>query len=119
MVRYASEWNCVSLTPDKFVRSNQLLDEMLLEAGRDPGSVRRSMMTGCIFGRDDAALQHKLEMHEGTVDDLQKRGNVAGSLDQIKEQLKVLEQAGVQRIMLQWLDLDDLESLQVLAKGIL
>jgi hypothetical protein len=44
---------------------------------------------------------------------------VAGSLGQIKEQLKVLEQAGVQRIMLQWLDLDDLESLQVLAKGIL
>jgi hypothetical protein len=40
-------------------------------------------------------------------------------LEQIREQLNALEQAGVQRIMLQWLDLDDLESLRVLAKGIL
>ena len=119
VVRYASEWNCVSLTPEKFAHSNQLLDRMLMDAGREPESVRRSMMTGCVFGRDDAALKHKLDMVKGTVDDLQKRGNVAGSLDQIREQLKVLEQAGVQRIMLQWLDLDDLESLQVLAKGIL
>ena len=119
VVRYASEWNCVSLTPEKFAHSSQLLDRMLMDAGREPESVRRSMMTGCVFGRDDAALKHKLDMVKGTVDDLQKRGNVAGSLDQIREQLKVLEQAGVQRIMLQWLDLDDLESLQVLAKGIL
>jgi alkanesulfonate monooxygenase SsuD/methylene tetrahydromethanopterin reductase-like flavin-dependent oxidoreductase (luciferase family) len=92
---------------------------MLLEAGRDPGSVRRSMMTGCIFGRDAAALKEKLDMYKETVEDLQKRGNVAGSLEQIREQLNTLEQAGVQRIMLQWLDLDDLESLRVLAEGIL
>lgn len=119
VVRYASEWNCVSLTPEEFVRSNKLLDQMLLDAGRKPESVRRSMMTGCVFGRDEAALKQKLDMYKGSVADLQKRGNVAGSLDQIREQLKTLEQAGVQRIMLQWLDLDDLESLQVLANGLL
>jgi alkanesulfonate monooxygenase SsuD/methylene tetrahydromethanopterin reductase-like flavin-dependent oxidoreductase (luciferase family) len=119
VVRYASEWNCVSLTPEKFAHANQLLNQMLLDAGRNPDTVRRSMMTGCIFGSDDAALKHKLDMYKATVDDLQKRGNVAGSLEQIREQLNTLEQAGVQRIMLQWLDLDDLESLQVLAKGIL
>jgi F420-dependent oxidoreductase-like protein len=119
VVRYASEWNCVSLTPEKFAHSNQLLDQMLVEAGREPETVRRSMMTGCVFGRDDAALNRKLDMYKGTVDDLQKHGNVAGSLAQIREQLKSLEQAGVQRIMLQWLDLEDLESLQALAKGIL
>ena len=62
-------------------------------------------------------MKYKLDMYKSTVDDLQKRGNVAGSLGQIRDQLKVLEQAGVQRIMLQWLDLDDLESLQVLAAG--
>jgi F420-dependent oxidoreductase-like protein len=119
VVRYASEWNCVSLTPEQFARSNQRLDEMLLEAGREPGSVRRSMMTGCVFGRDEAALNKKLGIYGGTLDDLRKRGNLAGSLSEIKEQLKNLEQAGLQRIMLQWLDLEDLESLQVLAKGLL
>jgi F420-dependent oxidoreductase-like protein len=119
VVRYANEWNCVALTPDEFTRSNQRLDEMLVDAHREPGSVRRSMMTGCVFGKDDAALKRKLEIYGGTVDDLQKRGNVAGSLGSIQEQLDALEQVGLQRIMLQWQDLDDLESLQVLARGIL
>jgi alkanesulfonate monooxygenase SsuD/methylene tetrahydromethanopterin reductase-like flavin-dependent oxidoreductase (luciferase family) len=119
VVNYASEWNCVSLSPDKFASSSQRLDEMLVEAGREPKSVRRSMMTGCAFGKDNAALKKKLNMYGRTVDELQKRGDVAGSLGSIQEQLKALEQAGLQRIMLQWLDLDDLESLQVLAKGIL
>jgi F420-dependent oxidoreductase-like protein len=119
VVRYASEWNCVSLTPDQFARSNKRLDELLAQAGRDPGSVRRSLMTGCVFGRDDAALKKKLDLYGETVEKLQERGLVAGSFAAIQEQLTALEQAGLQRIMLQWLDLDDLESLQVLAEKLL
>lgn len=119
VVRYASEWNCVMLLPADFARLNQRLSEMLTEAGRESGSVRRSMMTGCVFGRDEPALNHKLNAYGRTVEELQQRGIVAGSLSAVKEQLQALEQAGLQRIMLQWLDLDDLESLQALAMGIL
>lgn len=119
VVRYASEWNCVSLLPDDFARLNHRLDEMLMDAGREPQSVRRSMMTGCVFGKDDAAFQRKLAMYGQTPQALRERGIVAGNLDEIQEQLRTLEQAGLQRIMLQWLDLDDLESIEVLAKGIL
>jgi alkanesulfonate monooxygenase SsuD/methylene tetrahydromethanopterin reductase-like flavin-dependent oxidoreductase (luciferase family) len=119
VVRYASEWNCVSLLPDKFAGLNRRLDEMLAHAGRDPASVRRSMMTGCVFGKDQAALRRKLDMYGQTVEQLRGHGIVAGSLDAVKEQLRDLEQAGLQRIMLQWLDLDDMDSLQTLANGIL
>jgi F420-dependent oxidoreductase-like protein len=119
VVEYASEWNCVMLLPDNFAHLNRRLDEMLTEAGREPQSVRRSMMTGCVFGKDDATLNKKVSSRGRTLDELQKRGIVAGSLNDIQEQLQALEQAGLQRIMLQWLDLDDLESLEALAKGIL
>lgn len=119
VVRYASEWNCVTLLPEDFSRSSQRLDKMLVEAGRDPASVRRSMMTGCVFGKDDAALKRKTDMYGQTVQELQERGIIAGSLDEIKNQLWALEQAGLQRIMLQWLDLDDLGSMETLAKGVL
>jgi len=37
----------------------------------------------------------------------------------VKDQLRVLEDAGLQRIMLQWLDLDDLDGLESLAKAVL
>jgi alkanesulfonate monooxygenase SsuD/methylene tetrahydromethanopterin reductase-like flavin-dependent oxidoreductase (luciferase family) len=119
VVRYASEWNCVMLRPDDFAQLNRRLDEMLTQAGRDPGSVRRSMMTGCVFGKDDAALKLKIASYGRTLEDIQQRGAIAGSLTEVMEQLQALERAGLQRIMLQWLDLDDLESLEALAKGLL
>jgi len=119
VVRYASEWNCVSLRPDKFAELNARLSEMLGRAGREPASVRRSMMTGCVFGKDDAALDRKIRSYGKTLQEVQQGGTVAGSLREIKGQLEALEQAGLQRIMLQWLDLDDLESLEALARGIL
>jgi F420-dependent oxidoreductase-like protein len=119
VVRYASEWNCVMLLPQEFAQLNKRLNEMLLEGGRDPGSVKRSMMTGCVFGRDDAVLHRKINLYGKTLEEVQQRGVVAGSLSAIKEQLRALEQAGLQRIMLQWLDLDDLESLEALARNLL
>jgi F420-dependent oxidoreductase-like protein len=119
VVRYASEWNCVMLLPDEFARLNSRLSDMLTKAGRSPESVRRSMMTGCVFGKDDAALNRKIRFYGKSLQDVQQSGAVAGSVNEIKGQLSALEQAGLQRIMLQWLDLDDLESLESLAKSIL
>jgi len=116
VVQYASEWNCVTLTPQEFARLNQRLDDMLTTAGRQPQSVRRSMMTGCVFGKNDAALQQKVTARGTSLEQLQERGIVAGSPEAVKKQLAALAEAGLQRIMLQWLDLDDLESLERLAK---
>jgi F420-dependent oxidoreductase-like protein len=119
VVRYAEEWNCVTLLPDDFARLNGRLDDMLRKAGREPGSVRRSMMTGCVFGKDGNALNRKIALYGRTLAEVQQDGILAGSASEIKNQLQSLEGAGLQRIMLQWLDLDDLESLEMLAKAIL
>jgi len=119
VVRYAAEWNCVMLTPSKFTRLNERLTELLKEAGKDPRFVRRSMMTNCVFGKDDSALKEKLTERGKTVEQLRQRGIVAGSSGAVVEQLQELEQAGLQRIMLQWLDLDDLDGLKALAKAVL
>lgn len=119
VVQYADEWNCVMLTPQEFSERSAQLDEMLKAARRNPESVRRSMMTGCVFGKDEATLNRKLSARGRSVEQLQQDGVVAGNPEQIKAQLHDLEKQGLQRIMLQWLDLDDLESLEALAKGIL
>ncbi len=119
VVRYADEWNCVMLLPETFAQKNKLLTEMLSAAGRKPESVRRSMMTGCVFGKDDAALNEKVAVRKRTLAEIQARGTVAGSASQIKEQLYKLGEVGLQRIMLQWLDLDDLDGLEALAKAVL
>ena len=119
VARYADEWNCVTLTPQEFTDMNTKLNDMLNASGRKPESVRRSMMTGCVFGKDDASLRAKIALRGRSLEQLQQDGMVAGPISAVKEQLQELEQAGLQRIMLQWLDLDDVESLEVLAKGVL
>jgi len=117
--RYAVEWNCVMALPHDLAERNRRLDDALIAAGRKPESVRRSMMTNCVFGKDDAALKEKLAARKRTVDELQARGVVAGSPRQVVDQLQTLEEAGVQRVMLQWLDLDDLAGLEALARSVL
>lgn len=119
VVRYAGEWNCNFLTVQKFSEANERLTEMLVQAGRKPQSARRSLMTGCVFGKDDIALKEKIHARKRTFEELRRRGIVLGSASQVKEQLHELEQAGLERVMLQWLDLDDLEGLEALAKATL
>jgi alkanesulfonate monooxygenase SsuD/methylene tetrahydromethanopterin reductase-like flavin-dependent oxidoreductase (luciferase family) len=46
---------------------------------------------------------------------MRQHGLVVGTPDEYREQLAEYATAGVQRIMLQWLDLDDLDGLEALA----
>lgn len=120
--RFANEWNGLFLPPQDYAKLNQRLDQLLQAEGRDPGDVKRSMMTGCVFGRDEDEVARKVEVRtrgERTREDLLGRGMMIGTGRQIREQIDLLAEAGAQRVMLQWLDLDDLEGLEALAEGIL
>ncbi len=117
--RYASEWNATFQSPDNFAKLNAPLDELLRANGRPPRDLRRSMMTGCIFGKDDAEVRRKIEARKTTTERLMQRGVVFGTPNQMVDQLGKLSQASVQRVMLQWLDLDDLDGLEAMAKGVL
>lgn len=117
--RYADEWNAVYVNPARFAELNGVLDEMLAAAGRERGAVRRSLMAGCIFGRDTAELERKLAGRNRTAAEMYERGVAAGTGQQIADQLGAWADAGVQRIMLQWLDLDDIDGLAALAAAVL
>jgi F420-dependent oxidoreductase-like protein len=117
--RYADEWNAVFSLPVEYSRLSALLDELLTVQGREPGSVRRSLMTGLCFGRTRKELDEMLTARRQSAEELLKRGFLVGAGEEMKEQLVGLEKAGVQRLMLQWLDLDDLDRLAALAKTIL
>jgi F420-dependent oxidoreductase-like protein len=115
--RYADECNAVYVPPARFVELNQRLDGLVRTAGRDPRAVRRSLMTGCVFGRTDAEVQRNLKGRDANA--LLARGVILGTPAQAVDQLRQVDQAGVQRVMLQWLDLDDLDGVEALAKAAL
>jgi len=96
---------------------NARLNELLEKQGRRPEEVRRSLMTGLLFGRNEAELRRKLEGRP-PAEELRARGLIVGTPEQVREQVAALGEAGVQRLMLQWLDLDDLEGLAALAEAV-
>ncbi len=80
-VQFASEWNGVFLNPARFRERNEKLNELLAANGRAPEEVRRSLMTGLYFGRDDGELQAKLNGRDAKA--LRERGVVVGTPQQI------------------------------------
>lgn len=114
VARFAQEWNALFVSPQDFASLNAQLDDLLAAAGRQPGDVRRSMMTGLVFGRTQAELDSRLDGRDAA--SLQARGLVVGVPSAVADQAAALAAAGVQRLMLQWLDLDDLAGLAALAE---
>ncbi len=116
VARYADEWNAVYIPPDTFKERNSLLSEMLTSAKRDPIKVRRSLMNGLVFASSEQALQVKLQTRD--MNRLKSAGVIVGTPDQLAAQFDAYAAAGVQRLILQWLDLSDLKGLELLARVI-
>lgn len=116
---YADQWNAVLIRPEEFRRLNERLDDLLRDNGRPPDSVRRSLMTTIVFGESEAEVEALAEKRGFSVEELQAGPAVVGTGQQVRRQLEVYRKAGVERIMLQWLELEDLDRLARLAESIM
>ncbi len=122
VARYADQWNALFIPTSEFSRLNTLLDHYITLQGRQLGAVRRTLMTGCIFGGDPDEVANKVNLRthgQRTVSEMRERGMVVGTADEIVGQCRELAGVGVQRLMLQWLDRDDTAGLEAMADGIL
>ncbi|MEZ4514576.1 MAG: TIGR03560 family F420-dependent LLM class oxidoreductase [Chloroflexota bacterium] len=119
VAKYASEWNGVYIPPATFAERSGQLDVLLMANGRSPQSVRRSLMTGLIFGATTADVEAKLAPRNITAADARARGVAVGTPNELVAQLGEWAAVGVQRIMLQWMDLDDVDGLERLGTAVL
>jgi F420-dependent oxidoreductase-like protein len=116
---YADEWNCFWRTPAQLRDLNERLDDLLAVEGRAPSDVRRTMMVGTFFGADEAALQARLAERGQTADELRGSGALVGTPGAVRDQLGELADLGLDGVMLQWLDIDDMDGLAALAQAVL
>lgn len=130
VARYADWWNAIALDRETFRARSARLDELLRAAGRRPGDVRRTMMRPVYFGRDldevDRRLRGGLRPElagrpiAAVLDTLRREERaIAGTPAMIAEQIADDAAAGVEELMLQWLDLDDLAGLRAFATSVL
>jgi F420-dependent oxidoreductase-like protein len=115
--QFADEWNAMFLAPETLAEMNAQLDRLLVDNGRQPGDLRRTVMQGVDVGRTAGEVEAKHQARAWAF--WREPGLFAGTPPDLRRQLAAFERAGAQRVILQWLDLDDLDGLQLLAEGVL
>lgn len=117
--RFADEWNAVFVSPDRFRELNRHLNELLRAVGRNPAAVRRSVMVGTVFARSEEQVRELLTRQGRSASELTAHGSIVGTPERWVQQLRAYAAAGVERMMLQWLDLDDLAGIELVAREVL
>lgn len=122
--RWADEYNTVFAGPEECKARRALLDEVCERIRRDPATISMSLMTGVVFGesREEVARKsqevarrqgysNENEFYEAVADSW-----LIGTPDQIVDGLVQLEEAGVERVMLQHLLHEDSETIEGLGE---
>ena len=86
--------------------------------GRDPADLRRSAVLIACAGRTEAELAARAAVLGDTPGELRARG-LAGTPAEIVDKARTYADAGVERLYLQILDLDDLDHLELFATGVM
>jgi alkanesulfonate monooxygenase SsuD/methylene tetrahydromethanopterin reductase-like flavin-dependent oxidoreductase (luciferase family) len=75
-------------------------------------------MTGTVYGKDAKQVSERSAQRSGgkrTPDEMRSRGLLVGTAAEIASQIRGYGEIGVYRVMVQWLDLDDIEGMEDLA----
>lgn len=144
VARYADIWNVFHLTPDIFGERSEVLNNLLQQIGRQPSEVKRTMMALVFCGRNESELKRRAdfayrnwvpELSDQPFDSLLEAldnmlspllnsvgatfSPIVGTPDNVVQQIRAYAEAGLEELILQWFDVDDIEGLQMYAEHIL
>lgn len=116
--QFADEWNAVMIGPARLKELQTRLNELLEKTGRDPKAVRRSIMLSTRL-MDESSTRDWLSNSGLTADEVNDRGSLVGTPQMFVEQIRRYAEAGAERVMLQWLDQDNITGIRILAHEVL
>ena len=111
-VAHADEYNTVWPTVAEARERKQTLDDAARAAGREP--LAFSMMTSCVVADDPAGLRERLAAYKTVTGS--DTPAISGTVDEVAGQLRLYEEAGVERVMLQHIAHEDVDMVAVLGR---
>ena len=111
-VAHADEYNTVWPTVAEARERKQALDDAARAAGREP--LAFSMMTSCVVADDPAGLRERLAAYKTVTGS--DTPAISGTVDEVAGQLRLYEEAGVERVMLQHIAHEDVDMVAVLGR---
>ena len=131
VARYADVWNCQMADPDAFKEMSHQLDQLVIQAGRQPEQVKRTVILPVLCQRTEQDLQRHLEMirqyaapfYHSSDEEIKawlySLKGIIGSPQQIVDGLSAYAERGAEEIILEWFGLYDLEGLELLGSEVL
>lgn len=120
VAEHADEWNLTRVTVQEYGAKCRVLEEHCRAVGRDPATIRRSLMVPIVAGRTPAEVAARLERARAIFPRLpedaagwRSAGFLLGGIDEIRRDIERWEAAGMSRLMLQVLDMTDLEMIRL------
>jgi F420-dependent oxidoreductase-like protein len=130
--RWADEYNTIYVTPDEARERRRPLDEACEREGRDPGTLRFSMMNGFLIGADEddvRARARRLAEWRGQSDSASADIDnyiaevagpwIVGTPEAFVARLREYEVAGVGAVMLQHLLFEDFDALEIIGREVI
>ena len=122
-VRFADEYNTFFASLDEIRARKRVLDEACERAGRDPATLHRSLMAPLVVGRDQRELLESARRTgarfgrepQEVLDRYSQYGPV-GTVEQVVERLQQIGEAGYERVMLQHLAHQDLDTVALIGR---
>jgi F420-dependent oxidoreductase-like protein len=125
--RWADEYNITSATPEDAAEARGRLSQACEAIGRDPSLLRLSMMTTTVVGKDRRELEARASAlmerggetgDPGEAIERWSADGLAGTVEEVLERLARYAEAGVQRVMLQHLVHEDLETIELIGSDL-
>lgn len=122
----ADEWNVTRVTYDEYPGKLEVLAGHCRAVGRDPAEIRLSLMAPIVIGRTRAEVASRLargrewfpRVPESEAE-WRAQSFLFGSVDEVVRDLRRWQGLGVQAVMLQCLDVDDLAALELIAREVI
>lgn len=122
-VRFADEYNVLVGTLDEIRERVERLDAACSRAGRDPATLRRSLMAPIVVGEDEAAVREsarrigeRFNREPDVVLERYAANGPVGTVEQVVERLRAYAELGIERVMLQHLAHTDLETVALIGR---
>jgi len=115
---FANEFNVPFASYDVTKSQFEVVDEACATIGRDPGSIIRSAALVVCCGRDESELGRRAAKIGRDLSELSENG-LAGTPEQVAEEIRAWAKLGISRLYLQMLDIDDLEHVGLIASEVL
>jgi alkanesulfonate monooxygenase SsuD/methylene tetrahydromethanopterin reductase-like flavin-dependent oxidoreductase (luciferase family) len=130
VAREAAEWNMTRLDTEVYKHKRKVLEDCCRAIGRDPATIRQSVMTSYIVGRNLDELRERAvqvreilpRLKDMTPDEVLeevRKSWFVGTPEEIAEQIRGVAALGIDLFMLQHFLLDDRDALKLLASDVI